>query len=226
MKKLLILFFMSTLCLYASAQLPQHDKDKENIIKSTEGIGHWDFSPTWFYYWFHKNYSGADAHWKWRFLKSGYEVQFKESKSNVKTVMPRRAASLASAIAKKKIVEEERKMIKKLNDEEVKRAADRNVDLVYGKYQDYFNDLQSNIRSCLSYTMKASHGKFSELCDDVIRQNDIVTSNVAYLRKTGIGYELENAKRDQGFRDAKNLMESISQQAYDLARLAHAYFGK
>jgi hypothetical protein len=222
MKKLLIMVCLVCAATGMQAQVIEHDNDKENIIRSTEA-GHWDFSPDWYMYLFHKNYSGAYTKWEWHGMKSGLRVHFKENKSNVKTVMPRRAAALAADIAKKAVVEKEREQIQKLNDEEVRRAADRNVDLVYSKYQDYFSDLQESIEASLQYAMDTSKGKLYPQIQDVMEQNDIVTSNIAYLRKTGPGYELENSKRDKGYREAKKLMERVSKQAYALARLAHAY---
>jgi hypothetical protein len=52
--------------------------------------GPWDFSPDWYYYFLHKDYSGAEKYWKWRGFKSGYHIRFKENKSDVKRIMPTR----------------------------------------------------------------------------------------------------------------------------------------
>ena len=75
----------------AYAQKVVHDKQKEKQWRSME-TGPWDFEPDWYYYFLHKKYSGAETYWKWSGFKSGYRVRFKEHKSNVKTVMPRRVA--------------------------------------------------------------------------------------------------------------------------------------
>ena len=75
----------------AYAQKVVHDKQKEKQWRSME-TGPWDFAPDWYYYFLHKKYSGAETYWKWSGFKSGYRVRFKEPKSNVKTVMPRRVA--------------------------------------------------------------------------------------------------------------------------------------
>ena len=90
------------------AQVPTRDKQKEHQIRSMEQ-GHWDFSPDWWYWAFHKNYSGAYTKWEWHGLKSGLRVHFDEGRSNVKTVGPRREAQLATLLLKEKIVETERK---------------------------------------------------------------------------------------------------------------------
>ena len=150
MKKYLSILFALLFSTTVFAQMPVRDKQKEHQIRSMEQ-GHWDFSPDWWYYLFHKNYSGAHLEWHWRGFKSGYRVHFDESSSNVKTVGPRREAQLATLLLKKKIVETERKQIEELNKEEIARAADRNVDLVYGKYKDLFAGMQSSITEGITY---------------------------------------------------------------------------
>ena len=75
------------LSLSAFAQHPTYDDQKEKQWKSMEN-GPWDFAPAWYYYLLHKKYSGGEAYWQWRFLKSGWRVRFKESKSSVKRIMP------------------------------------------------------------------------------------------------------------------------------------------
>lgn len=225
MKKILLIFSLLMLCVSIDAQTKQHDQDKENIIRSMEGLGgYWKFSPDWYYWYFHKSYSGAHEKWRWKGLKSGWVVEFKESDSNVKSIMPRRATQLIEQKARKEIVEKERQMLEKIQDEEIARSVDRNTDLVYAKYSEYFNTLQESIENSLQYTMLTSKGKMTDQVNQVLDMQNIVTSNIAYLRKTGVGYELENIKRDQGFRDAKKDMEAISKQAYALARLAKAFY--
>lgn len=225
MKKILFILFLLCLTINVSAQAVVHDKDKEKIIKSTEA-GYWNFSPDWYMYFMHKDYSGAYTKWEWHGFKSGLRVHFKENKSNTKTVMPRRAASLLAEQAKVKVVEKERQQIEALKKEEEARALDRNVDLVYGKYKDQFNTLQSSIAKYLTYALTTSKGDkdILKMINDVKNNNEIVTSNIAYLRKTGVGYELENIKRDKGFRESLEDMEGVCDQAFSLARLVHAYF--
>ena len=91
----------------AYAQKVVHDKQKEKQWRSME-TGPWDFAPDWYYYFLHKKYSGAETYWKWSGFKSGYRVRFKEHKSNVKTIMPRRVAQEETQKEKIKKVEEER----------------------------------------------------------------------------------------------------------------------
>jgi hypothetical protein len=186
--------------------------------------GHWDFSPDWWYWAFHKKYSGAYTRWEWHGLKSGLRVHFDEGRSNVKTVGPRREAQLATLLLKQRIVETERKKIEELNKEEIARVEDRNVDLVYGKYQDLFSDMQSSITEGLTYCLIKSKGKMAKSVRTLTDRNEVITSNIAYLRKTGVGYELENVKREKGFAQAKKDMEELMKKVASLARLAKAYY--
>lgn len=223
MKKYLSILFTLLFSTAVFAQVPVRDRQKENQIRSMEQ-GHWNFSPDWWYWAFHKNYSGAYTKWHWRGFKSGLRVHFDESRSNVKTVGPRREAQLATMLLKQKIVETERQKIEELNKEEIARAADRNVDLVYGKYKDLFSDMQSSITEGLAYCMVRSKGKMSKSIKELTDRNEVIRSNIAYLRKTGIGYELENVKREKGFAQAKKDMEELVKKVTLLARLAKAFY--
>ncbi|WP_077195362.1 DUF5045 domain-containing protein [Prevotella ihumii] len=223
MKIYLSILFSLLFSTTTFAQVPVRDKQKEHQIRSMEQ-GHWNFSPDWWYLAFHKKYSGAYTKWQWRGLKSGWRVHFDESRSNIKTVGPRREAQLITLLLKEKIVETERKKIEELNKEEIARAADRNVDLVYGKYKELFSDMQSAITEGLTYCMIRSKGKMSSSIKELTDRNEVITSNIAYLRKTGVGYELENVKREKGFAQAKKDMEELVKKVISLARLAKAYY--
>lgn len=223
MSRIFLTFVVVLTAITINAQTPVRDSQKENQIRSMEQ-GHWDFSPDWWYWLTHKNYSGAYTKWEWHGFKSGLRVHFDEKKSNIKTVGPRREKQLATMLLKQQIVETERKKIEELNKEEVARAADRNVDLVYGKYKDLFSDMQSSITEGLIYCMTKSKGKMAGSVKELTDRNEVITSNIAYLRKTGIGYELENVKREKGFAQAKKDMEELVKKVVSLARLARAYY--
>lgn len=223
MRRIFLTFMAILAAIAINAQTPVRDKQKENQLRSMEQ-GHWDFSPDWWYYFLHKNYSGAYTKWEWHGFKSGLRVHFSENRSNIKTVGPRREKQLATLLLKQQIVETERKKIEELNKEEVARAADRNVDLVYGKYKDLFSDMQSSITEGLTYCMTKSKGKMAGSVKELTDRNEVITSNIAYLRKTGIGYELENVKREKGFAQAKKDMEELVKKVVSLARLARAYY--
>ena len=104
-----------TLCLFSllpasgiQAQVPVRDDEKKKQWQSMEN-GPWDFAPDWYYYFLHKDYSGAEMYWKWAGFKSGFRVRFKESKSNIKRIMPTRVISEETQRQKLEKVEEEAK---------------------------------------------------------------------------------------------------------------------
>ena len=174
----------------AEAQVPVRDNEKKKQWQSMEN-GPWDFAPDWYYYFLHKGYSGAEMYWKWAGFKSGFRVRFKESKSNIKRIMPTRVISEETQRQKLEKVEEERKYVEELYKEELVREADRAVDLVYPAYK---------------------------------RQNEILCAGIAYIRKTGVGYGLENAKRQQAYEEAKGKMEALVKQTANLCAVAATHY--
>lgn len=206
-----------------SAQKVVHDKQKEKQWKSMEN-GPWDFEPGWFYYFMHNNYSGAEKYWKWKGFKSGYRVRFKENKSNVKRIMPVRVTAEETQRQKDQKAEEERKLIKELHDEDVARAADRNVDLMYASFRDDFDRMQRSISEGLLYCLQKSKFKLQPQVDKITQDNDIICQSIAYIHKTGVGYELENAKREQAYLEYKKQMEQIVNRVAHLVGMAQAYY--
>ena len=180
MKKIGILFVACLLTAGVNAQVIQHDEQKEKQWRSMEN-GPWDFAPDWYYYLFHKDYSGAETYWAWRGFKSGLHVRFKESKSNVKRIMPTRVISEETQRQKEKKVEEEMALIKELHQEEVERAADRNVDLMYNMFKDDFNRMQERIAEGLLFVQQKTDGKMNYQVTELSRQNDIVCKNIEYI---------------------------------------------
>ena len=207
----------------ANAQKIVHDKQKEKQWRSIE-TGPWDFAPDWYYYFLHKKYSGAETYWKWSGFKSGYRVRFKEHKSNVKAGMPRRGAAEEVEAEKIKKAEEERAKIKELHDEEVVRATDRNVDIVYSTFKDDFARMQGAISEGLAFCLTKSKGKMFPQVDELRRQNDIVCRNISYIHKQGIGNELENAKREKAYIEYKRQMEELVSRVAHLVGMAQQYY--
>jgi len=223
MKRIGILFMACLLVSWCYGQTIQHDKQKEKQWKSMEN-GPWDFAPDWFYYFFHKDYSGAETYWAWRGFKSGLHVRFKESNSNVKRIMPTRVTSEETQRQKEEKVEEEMEMIKELHQEEVERAADRNVDLVYSSFKDDFNRMQESIAEGLLYVEQKSKGKMNYQVTQLSRQNDMICRNIEYIHRQGVGYELENAKRQKAYMEAKSEMEKLVSRVAHLVGMAQAYY--
>ena len=223
MRKILWIIMVCMAPVLAKGQTIQHDKQKEKQWKSMEN-GPWDFAPDWFYYLFHKDYSGGETYWAWRGFKSGLHVRFKESNSNVKRIMPTRVTSEETQRQKEKKVEEEMEMIEELHREEVERAADRNVDLVYSSFKDDFNRMQESISEGLLFCQQKSKGKLNYQVTQLSRQNDIICRNIEYIHRQGAGYELENAKRQKAYQEAKSDMEKLVSRVAHLVGMAQAYY--
>lgn len=206
---LLILAFLLTPQIM-SAKKPKsfHDKQKEKQWRSMEN-GPWDFAPDWYYYFLHRKYSGAEMYWKWAGFKSGYRVRFKEDKSNVKRIMPVRVTAEETQRQKLSQAEKERAYIEELYKEELVREADRIVDLTYSAYKEEFNRMQDCISDGLLYCLQKSNGELQYQVDEISRVNEVLCYDIAYIHKTGPGYELENAKRQQAYEDAKKRMEDL-----------------
>ena len=223
MKRIGILFMACLLASWSYAQTIQHDEQKEKQWRSMDN-GPWDFAPAWFYYLFHKDYSGAETYWAWRGFKSGLHVRFKEENSNVKRIMPTRVISEETQRQKEEKVEEEMEMIKELHQEEVERAADRNVDLVYSSFKDDFNRMQESISEGLLFVAQKSKGKMNYQVTQLSRQNEMICRNIEYIHRQGIGYELENAKRQKAYMEAKSDMEKLVSRVTHLVGMAQAYY--
>lgn len=224
MKKILLL-----ICLFLSltngmqAQSIQHDKQKEKQWKSME-TGPWDFDPGWYYYLLHRKYSGAYLKWEWHGFHSGYRVHFKESKSNVRTIMPRRTAAEEEQKKKMKKAEEERQQIKPLYEEELEREADRAVDLVYHNYKDDFNRMQNSIADGLTFCLTKSKGKLQPQVSELQRQNEIITSSIAYIHETGFKKGLPNAKREKAYAQYKKEMQELVSRVAHLVGMAQTHY--
>ena len=207
----------------ASAQKSVHDEQKEKQWKSMEN-GPWDFSPDWYYYFLHKDYSGAEKYWKWKGFKSGYHIRFKEIKSDVKRIMPTRITSEETQNQKMKKAESERAYIEELHKEEVARMADRNVDLTYSSFKGDFNRMQESISDGLLFCLKKSKGKMKFQVDQLSKENEILCTDIAYIHKTGVGYELENSKREKAYLEMKKRMETLVSRTAHLVGMAQVYY--
>ena len=209
--------------LSAQAQTIVHDKQKEKQWRSMED-GPWDFAPDWYYYFLHKDYSGADKHWQWHGLESGFEIRFKEEDSNVKRIMPSRILSEETQRQKEKKVEEEMNLLKELHDEEVARSVDRNVDLVYDSFKEDFERMQDAIAEGLLFCQHKSKGKLNYQINELSRQNELLCQDIAYIHRQGVGYELENAKRQKAYIDIRHRMEILVSRVAHLVGMAQTHY--
>lgn len=218
-KALILLLLTITCASTAKAQMPKivHDKEKEKQISVIEQPEKWEFGAKWYYLLMHKDYSGAK-------LNSNLKVKFRENRSNVKRVMTRRAASLASQELKYEDTKKERKEIEELWKEDMENQADRMIDLSYSSYKDDYNDLQDQINQCLTYCMTKSKGKMTKAVNRMVRKNAIICSNISYLRKTGLDCQLESSKREKGYDEALKEMKKIAKQTLNLALIASTIY--
>ena len=202
-----------------------HDDQKEKQWRSME-IGPWDFAPDWYYYFLHQKYSGAEAYWQWQGFKSGMRVRFKEEKSDIKRINPTRIISEETQRQKVSKVEEERAKIEELYKEELVKEADRLIDTAYAMYKDEFNRMQELITDGLLRCMYVSDGIVKRQVDEITRRNEIVCSNIAYIRQTGLGYELENSKRQRAYEEAKKEMSKLVAKTARLTTYVYANWNK
>lgn len=223
MKKILFLIILSFSLTTVQAQTIQHDKQKEKQWQSME-TGPWDFEPDWWYYLLHRKYSGAYLKWEWHGFHSGWRVHFKEDKSNVRTIMPRRVAAEAEQKKKMKKVEEERQKIEPLYKEELEKEADRAVDLVYHNYKDDFNRMQNSIADGLTYCLTKSRGKLQPQVEELQRQNEIITGSIAYIHKTGLKEGVPNAKREKAYAQYRKEMEELVSRVAHLVGMAQTHY--
>ena len=138
--------------------------------------------------------------------------------------MPVRVTAEETQRQKIKKVESERKYIEELYKEELAREADRNVDLMYATYRDEFNRMQDCITDGLLYCMQKSDGKLRYQVDELSRQNEILCADIAYIHKTGVGYGLENAKRQKAYEEAKSRMAELVNRTAHLCTVAATHY--
>ena len=221
--RFLIIISCCLMALAGQAQTVVFDEQKQKQWQSMEN-GPWDFAPEWYYYFLHHDYSGAEKYWRWRGFKSGYHVRFNEEDSNVRRIMPTRIISEETQRQKEQKVEEEMALVKELHDEDVVRAADRNVDLMYDTYKEDFERMQDAISEGLLFCMYKSGGKMNYQVTQLSRQNEIICTNIDYIHRQGVGYELENAKRQRAYSDARKQMKELVSRVAHLVGMAQTHY--
>lgn len=138
--------------------------------------------------------------------------------------MPVRTAEEGVQQEKLKQVAEEESRVKELHDEEVYRAADRQVDLMYDSFKDDFNRMQDNISEGLAYCMSKSNGKLAYQVNEIANANEVLCEGIAYIHKQGIGYELENSKRQKAYIEIKQKMEKLVEKTRNLILMAQTHY--
>ena len=138
--------------------------------------------------------------------------------------MPVRVTAEETQRQKLSKVEKERAYVESLYKEELAREADRAVDVTYSIYKDEFSRMQDCIADGLLYCLNKSKGKMKYQVDELSRQNEIICANIAYIHKQGVGYGLENAKRQQAYEEAKAEMGKLVSRTVRLAAVAATHY--
>lgn len=199
------------MCYSTAAVKVISDSGKQKQVKSMESID-WNFEPAIYYGWFHPKYSGA----KNKFL--GLDYSFHEDRSDTKRLMWIRSENTALEQWRTERMQAELDMLAPVVKEEAYQAADRLVDIHYTSYKDEFERLQDQIEQCLAYSIDRSRGKMREAVEEIIAHNKIVCDNIAYIRKTGPGAEMENASRQDGYEQALLDMRAVLAESIYLLR--------
>jgi len=199
MKKIILsLFCLFFLSLSSKAQ--HHDANLYKVIKAMEN-GKWDFSPAAYFLLLHKDYSGAKSQWSFHGIIPYLKTTFSEKRSDTGRVYPIRTKAYLVDESKLRPVQDYGKQVKAMFQEEETAAADRNLDVVYKNYAADFEKKNRVVVELLEFIATVNEG-------------------IAYIHKTGIGYELENIKREKSYIAFNNQLDQLIKRARHLALLA------
>ena len=84
--------------------------------------------------------------------------------------------------------------------------------------------MQDNIAEGLTYCLTKSKGKLQPQVDELQRQNEILTSSIAYIHKSGYKQGLPNAKREKAYADYKKQMEELVSRVAHLVGMAQTHY--
>ena len=196
------------------------DDEKYLQWRSME-TGPLEFAPKHYYWLFHNNYAHHEWEWEWHGLfHSGFYLNLKPHKSDAKPVVPKRTLGATTDIWTKESTDAQEKNFKHQLEQETLAAADRRIDGAYLLFKDDFNNMQNKISAGLTYCLANSKGDANviSLVNSLSNQNKFITEQVNYVHKSGNGYELENAKREECYIKLKADMEKVTQSTIDLMR--------
>ena len=218
MRKFLLLTMIGVLLpMISKAQV--HDEEKYLQWRSME-TGPLEFAPKLYYWLFHNNYAHHEWEWEWHGFKSGFFLHLKENKSDAKPLIPKRTLGATTDLWTKESTDSQEKNFKHQLEQETLAAADRRVDGAYLLFKDDFDNMQNKISAGLTYCLANSKGDANviSLVNSLSNQNRFITEQVSYVHKSGNGYELENAKREECYIKLKADMEKVTQSTIDLMR--------
>ena len=220
MRKTLITITMGLALLPQMSKAQVYDEEKRLQWRSME-TGPLEFEPRFYYWLFHNSYAHHEWEWEWHGLfHSGLYLNLKPNKSDAKPVIPKRTLGATTDIWTKESTEAQEKNFKHQLEQETLAAADRRIDGAYLLFKDDFNNMQNKISAGLTYCLANSKGDANviSLVNNLSNQNKFITEQVNYVHKSGNGYELENAKREECYIKLKADMEKVTQSTIDLMR--------
>ena len=196
-----------------------YDNEKCLQWRSMES-GPLGFAPKEYYWAFHNSYAHHEWEWEWHGFKSGLYLHLKPNKSSAKPLIPKRTLGATTDVWTKESTDAQEKNFKHQLEQETLAAADRRVDGAYLLFKDDFADMQRKISTGLTYCLANSKGDANvvALVNSLSNQNRFITEQVSYVHKSGNGYELENAKREECYIKLKADMEKVTQSTIDLMR--------
>jgi len=218
MRKFLLLTMIGVLLpMISKAQV--HDEEKYLQWRSME-TGPLEFAPKLYYWLFHNNYAHHEWEWEWHGFKSGFFLHLKENKSDAKPLIPKRTLGATTDLWTKESTDSQEKDFKHQLEQETLAAADRRIDGAYLLFKDDFDNMQNKISAGLTYCLANSKGDANVIAivNSLSNQNRFITEQVSYVHKSGNGYELENAKREECYIKLKADMEKVTQSTIDLMR--------
>ena len=218
MRKFLLLTMIGVLLpMISKAQV--HDEEKYLQWRSME-TGPLEFAPKLYYWLFHNNYAHHEWEWEWHGFKSGFFLHLKENKSDAKPLIPKRTLGATTDVWTKESTDSQEKDFKHQLEQETLAAADRRIDGAYLLFKDDFDNMQNKISAGLTYCLANSKGDANVIAivNSLSNQNRFITEQVSYVHKSGNGYELENAKREECYIKLKADMEKVTQSTIDLMR--------
>ena len=218
MRKFLLLTMIGVLLpMISRAQV--HDEEKYLQWRSME-TGPLEFAPKLYYWLFHNNYAHHEWEWEWHGFKSGFFLHLKENKSDAKPLIPKRTLGATTDLWTKESTDSQEKDFKHQLEQETLAAADRRIDGAYLLFKDDFDNMQNKISAGLTFCLANSKGDANVIAivNSLSNQNKFITEQVSYVHKSGNGYELENAKREECYIKLKADMEKVTQSTIDLMR--------
>lgn len=220
MKRTVIAITMGIVLVPQISVAQVYDEEKRLQWRSME-TGPLGFEPKFYYWLFHNNYAHHEWEWEWHGLfHSGFYLNLKPHKSDAKPLIPKRTLGATTDVWTKESTDSQEKDFKHQLEQETLAAADRRIDGAYLLFKEDFDNMQKKISAGLTYCLANSKGDANviSLVNSLSNQNRFITEQVKYVHKSGNGYELENAKREECYIKLKADMEKVTQSTIDLMR--------